>query len=73
LFAQVQAEAATTWRFPATSTSDVVRGTDRLRTWSEGSRCTQGHDRRSRWCPRQRAARARRADRSDDVPRCDLL
>jgi len=36
LFAQIQAEAATTWRSPATTTSDVVRGTDRLRAWSEG-------------------------------------
>lgn len=36
LFAQIQAEAATTWRSPATATSDVMRGTDRLRAWSEG-------------------------------------
>jgi len=31
---QIQAEAATTWRSTATATSDVVRGTDRLRAWS---------------------------------------
>ena len=41
VFAQLQAEAATTWRSPATATSDVVRGTDRLRAWSGASRCTQ--------------------------------
>jgi hypothetical protein len=31
LFAQVQAEAATTWRSPATATANPVRGSDRLR------------------------------------------
>ena len=36
LLAQIQAEAVTTWRSPATATSDVVRGTDRLRAWSGG-------------------------------------
>jgi Putative transposase len=36
LFAQVQAEAATTWRSPATATSHVVRGSDRLRAWCNG-------------------------------------
>ena len=41
LLAQIQAEAVTTWRSPATATSDVVRGTDRLRAWSGASRCTQ--------------------------------
>jgi putative transposase len=34
LFAQIQAGAAMTWRSPATATSDVVRGTDRLCAWS---------------------------------------
>jgi hypothetical protein len=36
LFAQVQAEAATTWRSPATATANPVRGSDRLRTWCAG-------------------------------------
>jgi hypothetical protein len=36
LLAQIQAEAVTTWRSPATATCDVVRGTDRLRAWSGG-------------------------------------
>ena len=34
LFAQIQAEAATTWRSPATA--DRVRGSDRLRAWCDG-------------------------------------
>jgi hypothetical protein len=36
LFAQVQAEAATTWRSPATTTANPVRGSDRLRAWCAG-------------------------------------
>ena len=34
LFAQIQAEAVTTWRSPATA--DRVRGSDRLRAWCDG-------------------------------------
>jgi hypothetical protein len=44
LFAQIQAEAATTWRPPATA--DLVRSSDRLRAWCDGFRCT-----RARWSP----------------------
>jgi hypothetical protein len=36
LFAQVQAEAATTWRSPAAATAHAVRGSDRLRAWCAG-------------------------------------
>jgi hypothetical protein len=36
LFAQVQAEAATTWRSPAAATAHPVRGCDRLRAWCAG-------------------------------------
>jgi hypothetical protein len=38
LFAQVQAEAATTWRSPMTATARTVRGSgsDRLRAWCDG-------------------------------------
>jgi hypothetical protein len=35
VFAQVQAEAATTWRSPAISTTSV-RGSERLRAWCDG-------------------------------------
>jgi hypothetical protein len=35
LFAQLQAEAATTWRSPATARRSV-RGCDRLRAWCDG-------------------------------------
>jgi hypothetical protein len=35
LFAQLQAEAATTWRSPATARPSV-RGSDRLRVWCDG-------------------------------------
>jgi hypothetical protein len=33
---QVQAEAATTWRSPATPTAHTVHGTERLRAWCAG-------------------------------------
>jgi hypothetical protein len=36
LFAQVQAEAATTWRSPPAATAHTVRGSDRLRAWCAG-------------------------------------
>jgi hypothetical protein len=37
LFAQVQAEAATTWRSPATPTANPVRGSDRLQSGRPGA------------------------------------
>ena len=40
LFAQVQAEAATTWRAPAVG-SAPVRGSERLRAWHEGFSSTR--------------------------------
>jgi hypothetical protein len=48
LFAQVQAEAATTWRSPATATSHIVRGSDRdalERLCRYGARPAFAHDR----------------------------
>ncbi len=36
LIAQVQAEAAMTWRSPAAATAHTVRGSDRLRAWCAG-------------------------------------
>ncbi|HEX2689477.1 MAG TPA: transposase [Kofleriaceae bacterium] len=52
LFAQVQVEAATTWRSPATATAHPVRGSDRLRAWCAGFSLHAGvviadHDRES--------------------------
>jgi hypothetical protein len=39
VLAQVQAEAAATWRSPQNG-KPTVRGVERLRAWWEGSRCT---------------------------------
>ncbi len=36
VLAQVQAEAATTWRSPTGAKSTVRRGAERLRAWCEG-------------------------------------
>ena len=80
LFAQIQAEAVTTWRSPATATSDVVRGTDCLRARSEGFSLHAGvviadHDREAleRLARYGASARVRPRSAHLDLRRPDLV